>query len=278
MIRNKFHTVIRSVVLLVTSGLLLYSCSKEPTGEQVSSTDSQKVQEVKEHFYSEKIDKQLTQKLNDSLTIFWEPDWQAASTSKNDKEESLYIPLRPRSSNKKGQGKVVASVIQYLLVRKSPKGESYNIATYIPERGSKSTELLDIKTFTGMLKIKDLFSNSISYYHHINGNVERRSNDKGKASISACRTYWECDWYASTCQGIAYISWTSGWDTCPEPSEFLDGCGYYWEVWYQNGATPTEFCDSTEEPPPPPPPTGGEGDGGGTGEIRHIPNRTHVLG
>ncbi|NLR59239.1 hypothetical protein HGH93_14075 [Chitinophaga polysaccharea] len=185
------------------------SCKKDPP----ASNDAQVKNEItalKEEFISHNYSTKLRQKNGDSLELNLVPRWDSAYRKNNiDSIIYYFIPLQPQLRNRSGKHLYLSEINnrQFLLVRKTPKGNEFTKAVYTRKIIKSISDWDFVNNFTGTLKIESYNTGKAFVYEYINGNILKHPNP-GKATtegyIQQCHTEYECHWGALCPATYAY--------------------------------------------------------------------------
>jgi hypothetical protein len=173
-------------LLLIALIVLIYSCKKEIYNIETEPNDSQNqtqiINNLKTNFYQKKYGDKLEEKLNDTIKIVWEPNWQSYKVNiLSDSLTYYYIELIPVSFNLKtnvsNHSVKELNIKRFLLIGKSTNKEFFRIANYFfDEKTSNDKKAVraigsnyTFDNFSGHVLYENLDINSFNETHYING-------------------------------------------------------------------------------------------------------------
>ncbi|MFD1259026.1 hypothetical protein ACFQ3S_19640 [Mucilaginibacter terrae] len=279
------------LLAIFTCLLLALGCRKDLYTGSNESSPVEKANDFRTLFYSRGHNKMLVQKLNDSLNIKWEVNWDSYKQSNiADSLTYYYFDLNPKTFNKETfkEDKPIQEVDykKFLIVGKTPTQTFFRIATYYFDNEykaeNKKTRAIGknykLKNFSGRVLYQnlDLHTNNVSIYK--NG-VKTSSTASSKTASQAkkvngwqleCKTEHYCV-YTSQCPNEGYyIVEVRSENICSffPPYYISSYCSRPLQEWYLQESNSYEICQNVWYPDPPADPGdnpggGGGGDGGG---------------
>jgi|GEM_PF-3103302 len=271
-------------LVLVTVGLFFHSCKKELTGKSNLENEENITPLIKQKFAEQNVEKTLTARFNDSVTIKWLPDWDHISSKKvSDSITYYYVPLTPRllAMGHPGRQYTIKTISfeQYLIARKSKLGSlSIYRATYsrlMPDqqRTETSRDGMNYARFTGHLLL-DNFAGLKTVFKY-NSGVPERKTPKGEIHTEGWVCDQECTWTAY-CTGAdlgdgdfsVTVTYGRAGQPCDQPMVPEPECGFAGAIstgWMLSTTDQTNCLWENDDDPSTPPDNGGGGDGGDTG-------------
>lgn len=261
----------RKVLLLVMAVLILSRCQKdhvngpsaEPEVKQAISTAM-----IKKSFTAANLSEKLRDKLNDSLEIIYEPDWNSIRTSKiADSLDYRFVPLKATGKTKSGEYNVsLRNFSAFLLVK---NGKEFYRSRFFPKPIGAITNDSALFLYNGKLSLDDLITDQFYLVdYHLGETSQNFINDLkvSQPSISSAKQSskkpasnqtmaWEqvcyqattCNWYA-TCQNKVEI-FSNSPGQCTYPTEVTD-CDYSTQ-WEQSTPTYSQICEQVFFADPP---------------------------
>lgn len=260
---------------------------------------------VRQKFDELHLSLKLTTNINDSVQLYWEPNWDNASQQViRDTLTYTYVPLHANIRSVK-TNEIVGNFIdgdnkEYLLAKSNDTATVFYKATYIIDKptSEKATTVeennknKEFKSFTGILLLRDLGNGNTIQATYKNGKRQEENKlptggkETGDVSssgyVTSCTVQFEC-LFSRSCP-VQY-GWsvegtrTFGIDSCPFPSNGQGG----WvgcTPWEQTNTYVTQSCttywvdDPLSPTDPNLPPSGG---GGTTTPTYPIPSTTTLL-
>ena len=198
--------------------IFFISCKKEVEPEvkpnDLIEINKEDISKIEKHFNDKNYSTQINKVINDSISVFWKPNWNESSLEKSgDSIKYIYVPLNPTATNIKTNKNTKAKfsgVLKYLAVR-IEENNKYFLAEYVSSEASPDVAL---SNFTGTASLRNLDDNSVSFSRFKNGKREANVS-QGNLRTQACVIYYTCDWYSYDC-GVD-ITTTRGANMCQYP-------------------------------------------------------------
>lgn len=269
--------------------LCVGGCQKEVHQVDNPELSQKKVSAIKDKLEATHMFQRFSKKINDSLSMVWEPVWSEATVKKDDDTSSFtYVPLFAKMIKNGIEVKTkIVNFKSYLIIKNE---KEYYLGDYFyelltPLAKGEQPQLGDLRNFTGTALLQNLSNNEVYELKYKNGSRDRTTNSKTAKSagngdmetngwVEQCHTETACDFYG-VCEGTYYYH-RNPWGCDPPPMPVGGYCE--WAQWSLGNTFPVRICETVYIPDPPLPEDGGSPGspgtpgtpGTGTGQLNDI--------
>lgn len=260
---------ILSILAVFLTCVFYYGCKKEVGNGKEMQLD-QKTARLEKLFKEAHLENDLIEKLNDSLTIIWTPDWDKMTTKVVGGSFS-YIPLVPKFSDPTNRRQIhTPNQKKYLLIKN--ESEFFKITYLFNEAAVSTARGRSLRSFSGRMLSVNLKTTQKIVYQYERGNVLKKDANQNKLmSVKGgapgkimgweqnCETKYDCTFYTFCGSALEFYVDFSGECRAPSSLPLEYGSCPGRPEWYLSHSDTYEHCESVWVPDPNPLPEDGDG-------------------
>lgn len=240
--KNLTKKIALVALAFVFGTIIFYSCRREIQSSKSPNALSSDVEEIKTAFQKGNYDAKLYTKLNDTASLYMQPQWQYFTKDVTDSATSYYFYVTPAISVNgkvdKKQRIFASGTRQYLQVVKKPDGLQFLLLKYLVDQDRlqqlKKTKTVAsyteskglFTTFTGNLFVTDLKTNGKQAFgvessrFSVNSGLVINKSQLQTARLKSnetCVYEYYCEYY-SVCSTNWFFTYTLSPNSCKCPT------------------------------------------------------------